>query len=164
MAITKEKKKEILKRLREKLQKAIAVVFVNFRGLSVAQLTELRRRLKKQAAGFIVVKKTLLRLALNQEKVEGQPPELAGEVALAYLENGSDDPLVACRGLREFEQQNKNTLKFLGGILEGRYIDAEAATRFSLIPAKPALYSQLVSLLNAPLRRLVVVLDQISKK
>jgi large subunit ribosomal protein L10 len=164
MAVTKEKKRQIVSSLKAKLQKAVSVVFVNFRGLSVAKLIELRRKLKEQAANFTVVKKTLLRLVLEQEKVEGQLPELEDEVALACLESGSDDPIVAARGLREFEKKNKDSIRFLGGIFEGRYIDAESVERLSLIPTKPALYGQLVGLLSSPLRRLVIALDQISKK
>lgn len=164
MAITKEKKAQIVSWLKDKLQKAASVIFVNFRGLTVARLTELRRQLKAQSAGFTVVKKTLLRLALAGQKATGEPPSLEGEVALTYLDAGGGDPIAVARSLREFAKKYKDSIRLLGGIFEGRYVAPEFMQYLAAIPPRPTLYGQLVCLLSSPLRRLAVVLDQISKK
>lgn len=160
MAITKEKKVEIVKTLTERIKGATAVVFVNFHGLSVTKATELRKSLRAQNTGLMVAKKTLLRRAFADSQTVGECPELTGEIALAY---SSTDPLVSARGIYEFEKKNKELVKIVGGIFEGKFADGKMMLALATIPSREVLLSKLANILNSPIQRLVIALNQISK-
>ena len=108
MALKKEKKVEIVEKLKKILDGAKSLVFVNFHGLTVADVSDLRRKLRAEKIGYFVSKKTLLKRALGGIKVEGELPELDGEVALAYGEDALATSrematlrrAVACRALQ----------------------------------------------------------------
>src|SRR3989344_2448949 len=114
MAKTREQKESVVKKVQEALKGAQSVVFVNFHGLPVAQSSAMRRELRKEGVGFFVAKKTLIRRALEGEKLEGQLPELSGEIALAYLpapagastlagrQAGGADALIPARSIASF--------------------------------------------------------------
>lgn len=157
MAISKDKKKEIVETLKDKVIRAESVVFVNFHGLPVALATTLRKKLKGEGVGMMVAKKTLIRRAFADSKVEGEMPELNGEVALAY---GSDQ-IAPARGIYEFDRTNKDIVKILGGVFEGKYVDAKVMTEIASIPSREVLLGKLVNILNSPIQRLVMALDQI---
>lgn len=159
MAITKDKKVSIVKDLETKLGKVNSVVFVNFHGLSVANATELRKSLRAEDVDLTVAKKTLIRRALASRKVEGEMPELPGEIALAY----GDDAIAPARGVYEFEKKLKDSVKIVGGIFEGKYADAALMLSIATIPGREVLYGKFVNLLNSPIQRFVMALDQISK-
>ncbi|MFQ5541138.1 MAG: 50S ribosomal protein L10, partial [Candidatus Paceibacteria bacterium] len=95
MAITREKKTEILTQLKDIVASATAIAFVHFKGLSVAEASELRVALKKEGVRYLVTKKTLLKRTLDEAKVEGEAPALDGEVAFAYLPKEQGDDLTA---------------------------------------------------------------------
>lgn len=158
MAISKDKKVSILGKLNEALRNAETTVFVNFRGLSVALATELRRLLHAQNVGYLVVKKTLLRRALSESKAVGDVPALDGEIAIAY----STDQIAPAKGVYAFQKKNPDLLKIVGGIFEGKYLDEAGMTAVASIPDRPVLYGQFVHLINWPIQGLVVALDQIA--
>lgn len=159
MAITKEKKVKIVEKLKGEVASAPASVFVNFHGLSVALATELRKKLRGEKVGLMVAKKTLIRRAFADKKIAGEMPELAGEVAIAY----GEDAIAPARGVYEFEKANKDLVKILGGVFEGKYLDAALMTEIASIPGREVLLGKLVNILNSPIQRFVMVLDQISK-
>lgn len=160
MPITREKKAEIIKQLKTEAASAPAVVFVNFHGLNVARATELRKTLKAQAVNYVVAKKTLIKKAFEGATVTGEMPELDGEVALAF----GQDQLAPAKGLYDFEKKNKDSLKMLGGIFEGAYVDATMVMSLAMIPGREVLYGKFVNLLNSPIQRLVMALNQICEK
>lgn len=159
MAITKEKKVALVQNLKDKLSQAKAAVFVSFHGLTVGNATELRKSLKAQSVGLSVVKKTLLKRALETQKITGDLPDLPGEIAVAY----GDDALVSARGVYEFEKKNKDLLKIVGGIFEGAYTEAAVMLALATIPSREVLYGKFVNIINSPIQRFVMALDQISK-
>ncbi len=159
MAITKQKKLEIVAGLNEKLRRAATVVFVNFHGLNVAEATALRRNLRAQNVDLTVAKKTLIRRALGTQAATGDLPDLPGEIALA----ASEDEMAPARGVYEFERERKETARIVGGIFEGRYLDAKAMTELAMIPSREILLGRLLWMLNSPLQRLAIVLGQIAK-
>jgi large subunit ribosomal protein L10 len=159
MAITKDKKKEIVSALKDRIEGAESVVFVNFHGLSVALATELRKKLRGQDVGMMVAKKTLIRRAFADQKVDGEMPALDGEVALAY----GKDSLAPAREVYEFEKANKDLVKILGGVFEGAYVNASMMTEIASIPGREVLLARLANILNSPIQRFVMALDQISK-
>lgn len=159
MAITRQKKGEILDRVRGALSGAQSVAFVNFHGLTIAAMTALRRKLRESGVRFIVAKKTLIRKALGEMSYEGAPPELPGELALAWSDS---DQLSPAREIHAAGSKLEGTLAIIGGIFEGRYMNKPAMLSIAAIPSRQTLYTELVHLINSPLKGLVVALDQIA--
>ncbi len=159
MAIKKDKKVEILNKVKDIFSKDGSTVFVNFHGLSVGDTTELRSNLRGQNVGFTVAKKTLIKRALNDLKVEGDRPELSGEVAVAY----GEDIIAPAREVYEFQKTHKNKVAILGGIFEGEYKDKEEMTTIASIPGMQILRGMFVNVINSPIQGLAVALNEIAK-
>ena len=85
MAITKAKKEDIVDKVASALKDAVSVVFVNFKGLSVADTSAMRKALKEEGIGYFVAKKTLVKRVLAEQGYEGEMPDMAGELALAWI-------------------------------------------------------------------------------
>ena len=161
MAISKDKKREIIAKLGDALKEASSVVFVGFSKLTVKDASKMRKELSQAGVRYFVAKKTLLRLALKQQGYEGQAPELPGEVAIAWT---VDDVTAPARGVYEFGKKLKGALALLGGVFEGALIDAEKMTAIATIPPLFVLRGMFVNVINSPIQGLVMALDQISKK
>ncbi len=160
MALTKAKKQEVLAKMQGIVANAKTLVFANFKGLTVAEQTELRKALRAQEVGYTVAKKTLVRRALDAAKFEGQPSEFPGELAVAY---GADE-LAPARELATFVKKFPEQLSFLGGVFGGRYVSKEEITGIAAIPGMEALRAQFVQLINSPLQRFAVVLNAKAEK
>jgi len=156
--LQKIKKEEMIKELEEAIQKSESLVFVNFHGLKVNDETVLRRDLRNQGVNYKVSRKTLLARALKG-KAQGEIPELAGEVAIAY----SNDQIASAREIYNFQKTHKGILSILGGIFEGKFVGGEKMMEIAMIPSREVLYAQFVNLINSPIQRFAVVLDQIAK-
>lgn len=162
MAITRAKKESLLKGATEALQKAVSVVFVSFRGLTVAEVNELRGTLKKDGVKYTVVKKTLLKKALTEKGYEGTMPELPGEIAFAYLTEG-DDITAPARGLQTYVKKFKEKLAFLGGVLEGKYLSQGEVISVATIPGVPVLRGMFVNVINSPIQRFAIAMSEVAK-
>ncbi|HBC44255.1 MAG TPA: 50S ribosomal protein L10 [Candidatus Vogelbacteria bacterium] len=160
MAISREKKGEILERLKGIVERAVTVVFVNFHGLRSQDTSLLRRNLRENGVSYTVAKKTLIALSLATTPLEGVPPALDGEVGIAY----GDDALAPAREVGKFAKSRKDTLRILGGIFEGSYRDALSMLEIANIPGREVLHGRLAYLVQSPLSRLVMALDQIAQK
>lgn len=159
MAITKAKKKEIVEKLEKGLKGAQSVVFVNFKGIKVNEQTKLRKTLREQGVGFTVAKKTLVSRALDSMKYEGSKPELGTEFALAW----SADNLATHREIGNFAKKSKDQMKVVGGVFEGAYVDANKVIELASIPSLKTLHAQFVNLINSPIQRFALVLNEIAK-
>jgi len=156
--LQKSKKEKIIKKLEGAIQESESLVFVNFHGLKVSDETILRRDLRKEGVNYKVSRKTLLARALKG-KALGELPELAGEVAIAY----SKDEMASPREIYNFQKAHKGIMNILGGIFEGKFIGAGKMTEIAMIPSREVLYAQFVNLINSPIQRFAVVLNEISK-
>ena len=156
--LLKSKKGEMIKELEKAIQGSESVVFVNFHGLKVADETILRRELRNQNVGYKISRKTLLARALKG-KAEGEVPALPGEVAIAY----SKDQIASAREIYNFQKVHKAPLAILGGIFGGKFIDSASMAEIAMIPSREILYAKFVNLINSPIQRFAVVLDQIAK-
>ncbi len=159
MAIKKDKKVEILNKVKSIFDKDGSTVFVNFHGLSVGDTTELRRGLRDQDVGFTVAKKTLIKRALEGVKVEGEIPSLDGEVAVAY----GEDVVAPARGVYEFQKTHKDQISILGGIFEDQYKNKEEMMEIASIPGMQILRGMFVNVINSPIQGLAVALSEIAK-
>lgn len=158
MAITKAKKEEVVAKVADALKNAASVVFVRFRGLTVADTSAMRRSLREQGIGYYVAKKTLMRRALENKGYTGTLPELPGEIALVWSEGDSTAP---AREIYAFGKKQKDTLTIVGGVFDGAYADAVAMNAIATIPPVPVLRGMFVNVINSPIQGLVIALDQI---
>ena len=156
--LQKSKKEEMIKDFEKAIKDSQSMVFVNFHGLKVKDETSLRSALREQGVSYKVGRKTLLKRALTG-KAKGEIPELGGEVAVAY----SEDQTASAREIYNFQKTHKGLLEIIGGIFEGNFLNKEAMTEIAMIPNREVLYAQFVNLINSPIQRFAVVLDQIAQ-
>lgn len=159
MAITKEKKQEILAKLDSIKQDADSIVFVNFNGLGVEDTNAMRAELKDRGVGYFVAKKTLLHRAFD-DVFTGEMPPLDGEISIAY----SDDPMAPAQNIKEFAAKHKDKLSIEGGIFQGVYKNKEEMTEIASIPGLDTLRGMFVNVINSPIQGLAVSLNQIAEK
>lgn len=162
MAITKQKKSEILAKLDTALKTVTSGVFVSFKGLTVAEVNNLRAELKKENVTYTVVKKTLLKRALADKNISGDQPELLGEVAFAYLTKG-DDLTAPARALQVFVKKFKEKLAFLGGFIDGKYLSMDETKSVASIPGVQALRGMFVNVINSPIQRFAIAMSEVAK-
>ncbi len=160
MPLKKEQKVEISKSIVEKIGASESTVFVNFGKLTVADSNAMRKGLRDNGVGYFVSKKTLLKRALTDNKITGDLPSLEGQIAVAY----GKDPITPARMIAQFQSKLKDKLSIVGGVLSGRYMSGAEMVALSKIPSREVLLSQLLNILNAPIRGFVVALEQIAKK
>jgi large subunit ribosomal protein L10 len=160
MAISKDKKKEVIAKLKDAFKNAKTLVFVNFHGLNVMGVNEMRRGLRGAGVSYFVAKKNLIRKALEEAKFEGEVPELTGELALAW----SDDMVAPAREVYVYQKKNPEGLKILGGIFEGKLTSQVAMMEIATIPPLPVLHGKFVNIINSPIQRFVIGLNAIAQK
>ena len=173
MALTKERKKEIIEDLKKKLEKQKIMIFVNFTGLKVKDLFELKQKLKSVDAIFKVSKKTLLCIALKEkdEKLAEKISQIKGQLAIVF---GFGKEILPAKVVYQFSLTNPN-LKILGGYFEGIFREPKEVITLAKLPTKDELLVQLLRDISAPiagfinvlegnLRNLIYILSQINPK
>lgn len=160
MTITLQKKKEIVSELEGSLENANSVVFVKFDKLKVSDVNDLRRNLQKENIGYKVSKKTLLQRVLSSKGVTGELPSLEGQIGIAY----GEDLLAPAREVFSFQKGHKENISIVGGVFEGKYMNKEEMLSIATIPPIETLRGMFVNLINSPIQRFAVVLNQIAEK
>ena len=155
MALTREQKQKIIEDLKEKIAKQKAMILVDFTGLKVKDLSNLRKKLKAADNELKIAKKTLLLLALKEKKLEMAAEELKGEIAIVF---GYKDELSPAKIVYQFSQENPN-LKILGGFLENKFREAEEIIALAQLPSREELLAKLVGSISAPISNFVNVLQ-----
>ena len=156
-----ESKKAIVEQLSDRIGKATAVVFVDYKGITVAQDTELRNKFREAGVEYSVVKNTLTRLAAKKVGYNEFDEVLNGTTSMATT---TDDPIAPARIVSEFAKKNKNVLKIKGGIVEGKVQTVDALNAFGELPSKNALIAQVLGTFLAPITSLAFVIDQIREQ
>jgi large subunit ribosomal protein L10 len=156
MAISKDKKEVLVAELTEKLSGSKAVVFTDFRGLTVEELEEVRNKLRAEGISFKVVKNTLFHIAaknagleLTEEATGGRP------VAVAF---GAGDEVAPAKITNEFAKKN-DKFAIIGGILEGKQITDIAVKSLANMPSREELYAKIVGSIASPMSGMVNVLS-----
>lgn len=160
MALSKQKKEEILAKLKQWIEKSKIVIFVNFHGLTNALTQELRRLVRAADAKYLVAKKTLIKKSLEEFKFGGQLPDLEGEVAVVF---GEGEITVPAKTLKDFSKGHEG-LNLLGGIFNGLLVDKESVLRLANLPPKDILIAQFINVINSPRSGLVGVLSGVQRK
>jgi len=155
MPLTKEQKKKIVDSLKEKMDKQKALIFVDFTGLKVKDLSDLRKKLKAASNEIKVAKKTLFNIALKEKGLKMEAKELQGEIALVF---GYEDFISPAKMVHQLSKENPN-IKILGGFIENKYADAENIITLAELPSREVLLAKLVATIFAPVSNLVNVLQ-----
>ncbi len=161
MAISKDKKREIIEKLTDAFKEASAITFVGFTKLTVADSSKMRNELAQAGVRLFVAKKTLIRKALETRGYAGTLSELPGEVAVAWT---TADVTAPARGVHEYGKKLKGVLTLLGGVFENAFVDASQMVAIATIPPMPILRGMFVNVINSPIQGLVVALDKIREK
>ena len=155
-----ELKKPVVEEIAEKIKDAQAVVLVDHRGLTVAQDTELRKKLREEGVTYKVYKNTMMNFAFKGTDFEQLGDLLNGPSAMAV---STTDPAAPARVLYDFAKQAK-ALEIKGGVIEGKFYDAAAMTEIAEIPSKDVLLSKLLGSMQSPITNFARVIKQIAEK
>lgn len=162
MAKTKEQKKEMLNNIEELLSKMRTLVFIDYYGLKVKEIEQLRKILKQKQCCYLVVKKTLLNLVFKKlglsEKIDLD--KIQGGIGLVFGFESETEP---AKLVVNFAKKH-GRLKIQGGILENSFITPQMIESLSKLPPKEALISQIVSAMKMPINNLIYVLKGNLKK
>ena len=156
-----ESKKATVDALAEKLQNATAAVFVDYKGINVAQDTELRSQFRAAGVEYTVVKNTLTRFAANKVGYSEFDELLNGTTSMACT---TGDPIAPARIVSEFAKKNKDIIKIKGGMVEGKVLSVDELKAFGELPSKDALVAQVLGTFLAPITALAFVLDQVCQQ
>jgi len=174
MAISKEKKRDIIAKLADAFKEASAIAFVSFSKLTVKDASRVRKELADAGVRYYVAKKTLIRLALKEHGYEGDIPELTGEVAVAWIPThkvvgtptesvGAADITAPARGVHDLGKKLKGAIALIGGVFEGVFADAVKMTEIALIPSLGALRGMFANIINSPRARFAIALSEVAK-
>jgi len=156
-----EAKKAQVAEVIEVLKEAQTGVLVDYRGLNVAEDTEMRNKLRSAGVEYKVLKNRLVLRAFNNAGYEGFDKVLEGPTAVAF---SYDDATAPARIVMESVKKTNNKISVKGGIVEGKILDAAGITAVSNIPSKEILLSQLLGLLTSPMRSLAIAVNEVAKK
>lgn len=151
----KQQKKEIVAEVVDKVKGSKALVFANFKGVSVKDLTTLRKELAKSGSSWQVLKKTLLNIALKEAGVTVDARKLDGQIGVAF----SQDEVAAAKVLTDFAKANKEVpLTIQSGTLGQKELSIDEVTALAKLPSQDELRAKLVGTLQAPIAGFVRVL------
>ena len=151
-------KQAIVAALTERIKNASSGVFVDYKGINVAQDTELRTELRKNDVEYSVIKNTLTRFALDDCGLKEIDPILNGTTSLA---TSTGDPIAPFRIIAEYSKKLNGVFTIKAAFMDGKVLNETEIPEISALPSKEALYSQVFGTLLAPITSLAVVLNQI---
>jgi len=156
---SKGKKKEELDELKKDLEAAKNLFVAQFQGMTVAQDTELRQKIRGTNSKYRVVKNTLVRKAAEGTAAEGVAKSFDGSTAIAY--NGND-PVSLAKALTAYAKTNP-LFVFKAGVVEGRVVNISDIANIAAMPSKEGLIAKILFLINSPAQRLAVAINGVAR-
>lgn len=154
MAKTRKEKEEIIKNLENKVANMKSAVLVDYKGLKVKEIEELRSNLKAQNISFNVSKNSLTRIVFAKNNIKFEDGIFEKPLALAFA---TDDEVAPAREIVLFAKTNE-AVDIVGGILERQFIDSDMVKKLAALPTKEQLYGQIVGTIAAPISGMMNVL------
>jgi large subunit ribosomal protein L10 len=149
-------KAETVVAVQQRLKSAKMAIVTQYRGLSVAQMTRLRREIRQASGEYQVIKNTLVRRALQDTAFRDLEKLLEGPNGWVFA---YEDPVVLSKALVKFANDN-DKLAIKGGVFEGQFMDPAAVKALSQMPSKPELQAKVLALINAPATQLVRLIQE----
>ncbi len=153
--LNKEEKVRVVSELHEKFEKAKGIIFTDYRGLNVEELTGLRNSLRESALEYKVVKNTLAKRASEGTPIESAKDIMIGPVGMAV---GYDDPVLVVKKVLEFSKSNEK-LKITGGVVEGGFCTPDQMKAISELPPREIQLSMLIGAMQSPLSKFAGLLN-----
>lgn len=162
MAITKKQKDQILKNLEEKFSKAQAIYFAENKGLTVKDVSALRKKLFESGIDFVVAKKTLMKLAAKSQNL----PEITDDILTGPIAAviGYQDMIIPSKIVKDFGATVENRVVLTGGLMEGKLLSKAQANELASLPSKQQLLGMLVGTMKAPITGFYMVLRGLRDK
>ena len=161
MAVTKAEKAVELEQLEKAFKGSDSAILVDYKGMTVPQVTELRRELRKAKGGYKVVKNTIAKRAIKGTSFEVLEKHFEGTTAIAYT---ATDPVALAKTLTTFIKATPTiTLTIKAAVVQGRAIKPVEVTALASLPGKPELYARLLATMQAPMVQLVTVLNAVPR-
>ncbi|MBF0152428.1 MAG: 50S ribosomal protein L10 [Magnetococcales bacterium] len=151
--MNREEKSQVIDDVRASLGRSRVAVVAHYRGMTVGEMTELRRKIRESGSEFRVVKNTLAKRAAQGTPFEGLDALLTGPTSLAT----SMDPVAPAKALDDFAKDHPN-LQIVGGVLDGKLVDAKGITALAKLPSREVLLARMLGSLNSPIQGFVGVL------
>ena len=145
--------------IQEKIEKSQSVMFLDYRGLNVAEVTELRNKMREAGVEYKVIKNTMIRRAAEKAGIEGLDDALEGPTAVAF---GYAAPVAPAKILVDFIEDTKKT-SLKGGVLAGKAMSEAEIKNLASLPSKEELIAKMLGSLNAPITGLVMALSGIPR-
>lgn len=142
-----EAKKQIVFDVKEKMEQSKGMVFYDYRGLTVSEVTELRNKFREAGVEYRVIKNSMLKRAADMLEIEGLNEHLSGPTAVAF---GFEDPVAPAKVLVEYTKKLKKT-EIKTGVLEGKVIGLDEINNLADLPSREQLLGMLAGTLNAPI-------------
>ncbi len=153
-------KSEIVSQIKDRLSRAKSVVIVDYRGLTVSEVTELRNNMRAAGVEYKVLKNTMMSRACEELGITGVEEHLSGPSAFCF---GYDDPVSAPKIMKEFaEKVNKTEIK--GGIMDNAAIDNKVVEKLASTPSKEVLLTRLMWSITGSVRSLAIGLNAVKEK
>lgn len=153
-------KQAVVAQLKEQLESAKGVVLTSYKGLTVAQDTELRRELREAGVSYHVVKNTMLRIAAKEAGIEGVEEHLEGTTAFAFSTEDAVAPAkVICGFIKKNKLEDAEVLTVKVGMVEGKVIGVDEVKALAALPSREELIAKLLGSMNAPISNTVNVLQ-----
>ncbi|UOF91882.1 50S ribosomal protein L10 [Fodinisporobacter ferrooxydans] len=154
----REEKAQLVSEITQKLRDSKSTIITDYRGLNVAEVTELRKKLREAGIEYRVYKNTLTRRATKETGLDAIDAQLTGPTAIAF---SFEDVVAPAKILNDFAKNHK-ALEIKGGVVEGRVIDVEEVTALATLPSREGLLSMLLSVLQAPMRNFAYAVKQVA--
>ena len=158
-AILKQKEEEV-KKLAEKMKNSSLILLTDYRGINVADVTELRKKLREANGQYNVIKNNITRRALAECKIEGLDEFLVGPTAVITAEDSYLDSLKA---IYEYSKDNE-FYKIKAGVIDGKVVPCDELITFAKLPSREVLMAKLAGALLGNISKLAVALDQVAKQ
>ncbi|KQL47103.1 MULTISPECIES: 50S ribosomal protein L10 [Brevibacillus] len=158
--VIREEKVEAINVIAGKLRESQTTVVADYRGLTVAQVTELRKQLREAGVEFQVLKNSLTRLATEKESLTELDQYLTGPNALAF---SKDDIIAPAKIIADFAKKN-DKLEIKGGVIEGKVVGADQIKELASLPSREGLLSMLLSVLQAPMRNVALAVKAVAEQ
>ena len=159
MAVTRADKAAEIEQLEAAFQRSESAIVLDYKGLNVPQVTELRRQLRTANASYKAVKNTLAKRALKGTRFESLSPFFEGTTAVAYT---ATDPVALAKTLTTFAK-TAPVITIKAAVVQGRAIKPAEVNELAALPGKPELYARLLGTLQAPMVQLVTVLNAVPR-
>lgn len=160
MSVNFENKKLVVEEIKNYAKNAKCITLVDYKGLTVSQVTELRNEFRKSGCVYKVYKNRLMARAFNELGINFDPSVLEGTTAVAFSDS---DPVAPAKIAVEGENKYK-VIKVKAGYAEGQIYDENSIKKLASIPSKEVLLGQLLGLLTSPMRSLAVAINEVAKK